>query len=43
MAVSIEALPVPDVYSQPTIGLSTRPPMDEVEKGLKELKELATT
>jgi hypothetical protein len=35
---------VPDKYrgecSQPTIGLSTRSPMEELEKGPKELKEL---
>jgi hypothetical protein len=46
LAVSREALPVPDKYrsgcSQPTIGLSTGFPMEEVEKGLKELKGFAT-
>jgi hypothetical protein len=39
------ALPVPDKYrgecSQSTIGLSIRSPMEELEKGPKELKELA--
>jgi hypothetical protein len=43
IAVSWEA--VPDKYrggcSQPTIGLSTRSPMKELEKGPKKLKELA--
>ena len=42
---SSESLPVPDKYrggcSQPTIGVSTRSPMEELEKGLKELKDLA--
>jgi hypothetical protein len=36
---------VPDKYrsgcSQPTIGLSTRSPIEELEKGPKELKGLA--
>jgi hypothetical protein len=36
---------MPDIFrggcSQPTIGLRTRSPMEELEKGLKELKELA--
>jgi hypothetical protein len=44
IAVSWEALPVPDKYKgrcpQPTVGLSKRSPMEELEKGLKELKEL---
>ena len=39
------ALSLPDKYrgrcSQPTIGLSRRSPMEEIEKGLKKLKELA--
>jgi hypothetical protein len=38
---------VPDKYkgefSQPTIGLSTRSPMEELEKEVKELKELVAT
>jgi hypothetical protein len=38
---------VPDKYrggcSQPTIGLSTKFPMEELEKGLKEPKELRRT
>ena len=46
MAVSWEALPEPDKYrggcSQPTIGLSTGSPMEELEKGLKELKGFVT-
>ena len=29
-------------YSQPTIALSTGSPMEELEKGLKELKGFAT-
>ena len=41
-AVSWEGLPVPDKYrggySQPTIALSTGSPMEELEKGPKELK-----
>jgi hypothetical protein len=45
IAVSREALPVSDIFrggcSQPTIGLSPRSPMEELEKGPKELKELA--
>jgi hypothetical protein len=45
LAVSWEALPVPDKYrsgfSQPSIGLSTRSPMKELEKGPKELKGFA--
>jgi hypothetical protein len=45
IAVSWEALPVPDKYSgggfQPTIGLSTRSLMEELDKVPKELKELA--
>jgi hypothetical protein len=44
-AVSWEALPVTDKYrgwcSQPTTGLSTVPPMEELEKGPKELKGFA--
>ena len=39
-------MPEPDKYrgrySQPTIGLSTGSLMEELEKGLKELKEFAT-
>ena len=46
IAVSWEALPVPDKYrskgSQPSIGLSTGSPMEELEKGPKELKGFAT-
>jgi hypothetical protein len=46
IAVSWEALPEPDKHrgrcSQPTIGLSSGSPMEELEKGLKELKEFAT-
>jgi hypothetical protein len=45
IAVSWEALPVPDKYrcgcSQPTIRLSTGSPMEELEKGPKELKGFA--
>jgi hypothetical protein len=45
IAVSQDVLPVPDKFksgcSQPTIGLSTRSPMGELEKGPKELKALA--
>jgi hypothetical protein len=45
IAVSGEALPVPDKYrggcSQPFIGLSTGSPMEEIEKGPKELKGFA--
>jgi hypothetical protein len=45
IAVSWEALTVPKKYrgrcSQPSIGLSTRSPMGELEKASKELKELA--
>jgi hypothetical protein len=45
MAVSWEALPEPDKYIgsclQPTIGLSTGFPREELEKGLKELKGFA--
>jgi hypothetical protein len=45
-SVSWEALPEPYKYRgrclQPTIGLSTRAPMEELEKGLKELKGFAT-
>jgi hypothetical protein len=44
--LSPEAMPEPDNYrggcSQPTIGLSTGSPMEELEKGLKELKGFAT-
>ena len=47
IAVSWEALLEPDKdrggSSQPTIGLSTGTPMEELEKGLKELKGFATT
>ena len=46
IAVSREALPVSDIFrggcSQPTIGLSTSP-MEKLEKGLMELKELAAS
>jgi hypothetical protein len=39
-------MPEPDKYSggcsQPTIGISTGSPMEELEKGLKELKGFAT-
>jgi hypothetical protein len=42
----IGALPEPDKYrgrrSQPTIGLSTGSPMEELGEGLKELKGFAT-
>ena len=45
IAVSKEAPPVPDKYgggcSQPTIGLSTGYPMEEVEKRPTELKGIA--
>jgi hypothetical protein len=44
IAVSWEALTEPDKYrggcSQPTIGLSTWSPVEELEKVQKELKEL---
>jgi hypothetical protein len=46
MVVSWESLPEPDQYkggcSQPTSRLSTGTPMEELEKGLKELKGFAT-
>jgi hypothetical protein len=46
IAVSWEALPKPDKYrgrcSQPTVGLSTVSPMEELEKGLKQLKRFST-
>ena len=46
IAVSREALSEPDKYrggySQSSIGWNTGPPMEELEKGLKELKGLAT-
>jgi hypothetical protein len=46
MAVSWEALPEPYKYRgrclQPTIGLSSGYPVEELEKGLKELKGFAT-
>jgi hypothetical protein len=46
IAVSCEALLEADKYrgrcSQPTIGLSTGTPMEELEKGLGELKGFAT-
>ena len=46
MAVLWDALPEPDKKRgrcfQPTIGLSTGSPMEELEKGLKELKGFAT-
>jgi hypothetical protein len=39
-------MPVPDKYrggcSQPVIGLSTESPMEEIEKGPKELKGFAS-
>jgi hypothetical protein len=47
IAVSWEALPVPDKYSggylQPTIELSTGTPMEQLEKEPKELDEFAAT
>jgi hypothetical protein len=47
IAVSWEALPEPDKYrggcSQPTIGLSSGFPMEELEKDMKELKWFATS
>jgi hypothetical protein len=47
MAVSREALPEPDIYrggcSQSTIRLSMGFPMEELERGLKELKGFATS
>ena len=46
IAVSLETLPEPDNYRgrclQPTIGLRNEFPMEELEKGLKELKGFAT-
>jgi hypothetical protein len=46
IAVSSEAMPVPGKYrsgcSQSSIGWNTEPPMEELEKGLKELKGSAT-
>ena len=46
MAVSWEALPEPDEYRgrglQPTVGLSNGSQMEELEKGLKEVKGFAT-
>jgi hypothetical protein len=46
MAVSWEALPEPDKdwgrCSQPTIALSVGSQMEELEKGLKEMKGFAT-
>jgi hypothetical protein len=46
MAVSREALPVPDKYRcgclKPTIGLSRGTPMEELVEGLKELKGFTT-
>jgi hypothetical protein len=46
MAVSSEVLPEPYKYrgrcSQPNNGLSTGSPIEELEKGLKELKGFAT-
>jgi hypothetical protein len=46
MAVSREVLPEPYEYRgrclQPTIGLSVGSPIEELEKGLKELKGFAT-
>jgi hypothetical protein len=43
--VSLEVLPEPDKYRGgcplPTIGLCCRSPMEELEKGLKELKGFA--
>ena len=45
MTVYWKALPEPckyrDRFSQPTIGLSTGSPMEELEKRLKALKEFA--
>jgi hypothetical protein len=47
IAVSWEVLQEPDKNrggcSQPTIGLSTGSPMEELEKGLKELKSFAAS
>jgi hypothetical protein len=46
IAISCEALPEPDKYrdacSQLNIGLSTGSPVEDLEKGLKELKGFAT-
>jgi hypothetical protein len=46
IAVSWEAVPEADIYrgrcSSSTIGLNTGSPMEELEKGLKELKEFVT-
>jgi hypothetical protein len=46
MAVSCEAMPVPGKYrsgcSQSSIGWNTGPPMEKLEKALKELKGSAT-
>jgi hypothetical protein len=46
IAVSCEAMPLPGKYrsgcSQSSIGWNTRPPMEELEKVPKELKESAT-
>jgi hypothetical protein len=46
IAVSQKALPEPDKYRggglQPTIGLSRGSPIEELEKGMKELKGFAT-
>jgi hypothetical protein len=45
MPISLEALPDPDQYrccSQSTIRLNIGTPMEELEKGLKELKGFAT-
>jgi hypothetical protein len=46
IAVSCEAMPVPGKYrsgcSQSSIRWNTRPPMEELEKVLKELKESVT-
>jgi hypothetical protein len=40
-------MPEPDIYrgrcSQPTIGLITGSPVEELKKGLKELKGFATS
>ena len=47
IVVSREAPPVPDIYrdgsSQPTIGLSKRSPVKELDKGPKEMKGFAAT
>jgi hypothetical protein len=44
IAVSLEAVPEPDKHRggclQPTIGLTTGSPIEELEKGLEELKNI---